>query len=150
MNQHKEDLTYSKTREKLDDEIVKLHDAITSFQYASRLLKLMDQTDFPVYLAYANPDTGKLDYVNTRFANDLGYSKEEIISKPWADFVHPDDLEKTLSDYRAGLDSGKNFINYSNRYICKDGSILPIRWYTGKFSILRKELVICIMIREED
>lgn len=39
--------------------------------------------------------------INTRFAQLLGYAKEEIEGrKPWTDFIHPDDLERMKGYHR--------------------------------------------------
>ena len=48
-------------------------------------------------------------------------------SKPYLDFVHPDDKESTLAATQE-LVRGVPVINFSNRYICKDGTYKWIEW----------------------
>jgi PAS domain S-box-containing protein len=57
----------------------------------------------------------------------LGYSREELMSKPFLDFVHPDDVKgtrKAISD----LASQKRIRSFENRYRCKDGTYRWLEW----------------------
>ncbi|MGZ3820949.1 MAG: PAS domain S-box protein, partial [Mucilaginibacter sp.] len=57
----------------------------------------------------------------------LGYKPGEMISKKLFDFIYPPDEEKTL--IRAGLlMKGNNIINFENRYVRKDGSLVHLSW----------------------
>lgn len=56
-----------------------------------------------------------------------GYTPEELVGKKYIKLVHPDDVEKTKIvslEIIAGFDQ----TNFQNRYIKKDGSIVPILW----------------------
>jgi len=55
----------------------------------------------------------------------LGFSHEELSSRPFIEFVHPDDRERTLAQNRE-VRSGGQAIGFENRYLCKDGSY---RWF---------------------
>lgn len=66
--------------------------------------------------------------VNAAFANTLGYTREELLARPFVDFVHPDDLGKTMREL-AGLGTGRDSISFENRYLAKDGSWRWIAWY---------------------
>jgi PAS domain S-box-containing protein len=57
----------------------------------------------------------------------LGYSEMELITKPFVDFVHPDDRQQTIDEMERQMKIGSS-INFENRYVCKDGSILWLSW----------------------
>jgi PAS domain S-box-containing protein len=65
--------------------------------------------------------------LNPSWERELGWSKEELLSKPWLHFVHPDDKERTES-VRSTIIDGKELYMFENRYICKDGSIKWLSW----------------------
>lgn len=57
----------------------------------------------PEILAIATSD-GKFAKVNPAFSKLLGYSQEELTSKPFSEFIHPDDLKGTMSEYNDSLE----------------------------------------------
>lgn len=65
--------------------------------------------------------------VNPTVSKILGYSEEELLSIPYLEFVHPDDLEITKKEV-AKLQTGSSTIKFENRQICKDGSIKWFIW----------------------
>lgn len=65
--------------------------------------------------------------VNPAFERILGYSSEELVARPFLDFVHPDDRERTLTEM-AQLTSGVPTITFENRYRCADGSHKCLAW----------------------
>jgi PAS domain S-box-containing protein len=60
----------------------------------------------------------------------LGYSHEELLSRPTLDFVHPDDKAVTLAQ-RAMLAAGTPTVTFENRFRCKDGSYRWLSWVSG-------------------
>ena len=65
--------------------------------------------------------------VNQAFTRELGWSEEEMLSRPIVSFVHPDDVDKTLRELEK-LDEGIPTIRFENRILCKDGTYKRLRW----------------------
>lgn len=65
--------------------------------------------------------------INKAFTNTLGYSESELMSKKFINYVYPEDVEKTLNEIN-NLKEGKNSINFSNRYMLKNGSYIWLQW----------------------
>lgn len=67
---------------------------------------------------------GMLKFVNPKALEISGYSEEELLSKPFVEFIHPDDREKAL-DLHLGILKGEKEIptNYPLRIIDKQGNV---------------------------
>lgn len=70
---------------------------------------------------------GYFTSVNSAVKEKFGYEAKEFCVKPFLEFVHKDDVEKTLIIFQ-GAQRGKKKLYVENRYICKDGSIKWIAW----------------------
>jgi PAS domain S-box-containing protein len=57
----------------------------------------------------------------------LGFTRQELMSRPFIEFVHPDDRARTL-DQNARVRAGGLALAFENRYLCKDGSYRWFRW----------------------
>ena len=77
-------------------------------------------------LAIAGTD-GYFKRVNPAFERTLGYSAEELLSRPFLDFVHPDDRSRTRRALSV-LGRGDVVIQFENRYVHRDGSIRWLQW----------------------
>ena len=77
-------------------------------------------------LAIADFD-GYFKRVNPAWEQALGWTPEELQSRPYLDFVHPDDRESTLAE-AAKLTTGAVTITFENRYRSKDGSYRWLQW----------------------
>jgi PAS domain S-box-containing protein len=72
---------------------------------------------------------GYYKLVNASFERVLGYSREELLSRPIMDFVHPDDLQRA-NDVFAVLADGEDVYGFESRLVCADGSLRRFEWNT--------------------
>ncbi|MDO8465667.1 MAG: PAS domain S-box protein [Gallionella sp.] len=72
---------------------------------------------------------GRLLEINPMWQKTLGYTRQEILAKPFLDFVHPDDIAATLKEIERQL-AGEPTTQFVNRYRCKDGSFKWLEWET--------------------
>jgi PAS domain S-box-containing protein len=70
---------------------------------------------------------GYFDRLNASWERVLGFSREELMSRPFIEFVHPDDRERTLAQ-NARVREGGQALVFENRYLCKDGSYKWLHW----------------------
>jgi diguanylate cyclase (GGDEF)-like protein/PAS domain S-box-containing protein len=66
-------------------------------------------------------------FVSAASEQIFGYTPEEMIGRPFTDFVYPEDRERTLQAVNEILD-GVLKPYFENRYVRKDGQIAHIMW----------------------
>ena len=71
--------------------------------------------------------------VNDRLCEIVGYSREELHQKSWAELTHPDDLELNLQLFNRLLAGEIEHFTFDKRYIKKDGSIVRTTIHTRAF-----------------
>jgi PAS domain S-box-containing protein len=67
----------------------------------------------------------KIRFVNPNIAEVLGYSEENLLSRSFADFIHPDDRQTFLGYHKARLRSEQAPLEYDFRIVDTKGQI---RW----------------------
>jgi PAS domain S-box-containing protein len=72
---------------------------------------------------------GHFKRVNPAFVRTLGYTTQELLSRPFLDFVHPDDRRGT-GEAMETLKRGEKVVQFENRYMCADGSVRWLQWST--------------------
>ena len=64
---------------------------------------------------------------NDNFVRLLGHSEQELTSKRFLDFIHPDDREGTLAEV-SRLSRGETTLRFRNRYLRADGEPVWLEW----------------------
>ncbi|MDO9451191.1 MAG: PAS domain S-box protein [Rugosibacter sp.] len=74
---------------------------------------------------------GYFKQLNPAWEKILGWSEAELLSKPYSEFIHPDDRDATMHQIRSIME-GSNLLSGShvveNRYLCKDGTCKWLSW----------------------
>jgi serine/threonine-protein kinase len=70
---------------------------------------------------------GYFQRVNDNFARVLGYSKGELLARPFLDFVHPGDIAQTLAQMEK-LSRGLPVVRFRNRYRDAAGVYHWLEW----------------------
>ncbi|NES18598.1 MAG: PAS domain S-box protein [Symploca sp. SIO3E6] len=67
--------------------------------------------------------------LNSVWQTTLGWTLEELRSRPWLDFVHLDDIAFTFDwERQCYLEENHTPIQFKNRYRCRDGSYRWLSW----------------------
>lgn len=89
-------------------------------------------------LVFVVDKEGYVKKANHAAIEKLGYSKEELFSKPISAFIFHEDLETTRISRDRLLD-GKQLTDFENRYVTRDGEIIWLYWtsfYIPEFEIV--------------
>jgi PAS domain S-box-containing protein len=71
--------------------------------------------------------SGHILSVNPAWTQLLGWREDELIGRPFFDFMHPDDHERTRSE-RKKLEAGLILHKFENRYLTRDGAEIWLSW----------------------
>ena len=66
--------------------------------------------------------------INPSFEKILGYSEKELLSQPFIQFVHPDDVNETLITLQK-LNQGEDCTDFISRYRKSSGEYIYISWH---------------------
>ena len=83
----------------------------------------------PVLLARFDRGGRFVDF-NEAWGVKLGYSRDELIGRPYIDFVHDDDVEATLRAHKRLLAGNPESVSFTNRYRRRDGVYIWLMWHT--------------------
>ena len=81
----------------------------------------------PDLLSVTGLGDGCFEQVNPAWEAVLGWQAAEMEGRPFADFIHPDDLARSMEAF-GRLRHGEPVLNFENRYRCKDGSWRWLSW----------------------
>ena len=71
---------------------------------------------------------GYFKELNPMWEKTLGFTVEELKTKPFIEFVHPEDQESTIAEAQKIMTTGEDVVSFENRYLCKDGSYKWLLW----------------------
>lgn len=78
-------------------------------------------------LCTVNSD-GYFTSLNTGWERVLGWTREELMSRPVADFIHPSDRERTIEQMAQVSHPDYEVVNFENRYRARGGGWRWLRW----------------------
>jgi PAS domain S-box-containing protein len=71
---------------------------------------------------------GYFTYINPAFVTLLGYSKKQLLTQPFSDFIHPEDIERSWGEIELLKKTGRKSIKFENRYFTSEGKIVYLEW----------------------
>ena len=86
--------------------------------------KLVNLLLDPVFVV---DESGEIVFVSAACERLLGHTASEMTGTPILDYIHPDDLERTLAAASRVM-GGQFHTDFENRYLHKDGSVVHILW----------------------
>ncbi len=78
---------------------------------------------------------GFLKRVNPSFERTLGYTTEELLQRPYMEFIHPDDHETTIAELKR-LAQGEPVLSFEHRLLSKEGAV---HWFTWTAAPIAEE-----------
>ena len=71
---------------------------------------------------------GYFKSLNAAWEHVLGWSREELMARPYVEFVHPGDVERTAAEAARIDEIDHELIAFDNRFRTRDGTYRWLRW----------------------
>ena len=71
---------------------------------------------------------GRFKSLNAAWERVLGWTRKELMSRPYVEFVHPDDVERTAAEAAKIAEVDHELVAFDNRFRAKDGDYRWLRW----------------------
>jgi PAS domain S-box-containing protein len=88
---------------------------------------------------------GQLKEINPSWSRVLGWPEEDLLSRPMADFLHPDDFARTIEETKVLMREGVGSSALENRWRCADGSY---RWLLWSAHLSREENLVYAVAKD--
>jgi len=106
--------TFNEMTEELESRMTALNEFKNFFDYSIDML------------CVAGTD-GHFKSINPAFERTLGWTEDEILSQPFFDLIHPDDVDATVLEVEK-LAQVIPTISFENRFRCADGTYKSLLW----------------------
>lgn len=111
------------------DNYIEFIDLIKNYK-RSYLKKIMSIVDTDIMARVIWSFEGRFIYANNKFLNIIGYTLDELRALKFEDFIHPDDIDRSMNEYSNNMNSSEDiFVDFYNRYITKQGKIVWLKWH---------------------
>ena len=87
---------------------------------------------------------GYVRRLNPAWETTLGFTADELMARPYFEFVHPDDRKSSIAEARK-VATGGPAVLFENRWTCKDGSY---RWLSWNAIALEREGLFYCTVRD--
>lgn len=136
----------NKTKKQLINELVELRQRIAELEELGTKYKNAKKErdrlfNYSIDMLCIAGFGGYFKELNPSWEKTLGWTNNELQSKPYLDFVHPEDRESTISAAKR-LEEGKTIVTFENRYLCKEGSYKWISW--NSFPLIEENLIFAV------
>ncbi len=71
---------------------------------------------------------GYFTELSPAWAKVLGFTTDELMARPYVEFIHPEDIDKTIQEAGALATTSNETVQFINRYQTKDGSYKWLSW----------------------
>lgn len=105
-------------------------------------------------ICIANSD-GYFKKINPSFLQTLGWTEEQLLKKSFIEFVHPDDVEKTILEIKK-LSKGVTTLDFITRFRTIDNSFRLLQWVansdseTGELFAIARDITLIKKIKAEN
>ena len=72
--------------------------------------------------------SGRFQTLNAAWEQVLGWSREELMSRPFVEFVHPEDVAATAAVAARVTEPDSQVVNFENRWRTRSGDYRWLRW----------------------
>jgi len=104
---------------------------VRSLQQSEQRLRFMAES-MPQKIFTAKPG-GEIDYVNGQWTEFIGQSSDAVFDWAWQRFVHPDDREENIRQWKHALQTAEPF-QFEHRFLRHDG---VYRWHLTRAHPMR-------------
>ncbi|HWB13436.1 MAG TPA: PAS domain S-box protein [Pirellulales bacterium] len=101
---------------------------------------MLDFFEFSNEMLAVTDDRGYAIRVNSAWTKTLGWSVEELLSRPYIELLHPDDAAAAMREAELLFSGTHETVSFENRWRAKDGSYRWLAWY-AKLDPDSKQLV---------